>query len=88
MCPIDWFFSLILQTCLPLADMPEEVLRAEIYTQGRSVIDGKKLSAAEYAILQEQLREETNAEAAVSDDLKHLIQLLRLRQLLRRVNPF
>lgn len=87
MCPIDWVFSLLLSTCLPSGDVPEEVLRTEIYTQARSVIDGRKLTAAEYVILNEQLREETNPEGSISDDLKHLIQLLRLRQLLERVNP-
>lgn len=88
MCPIDWVFSLILATCLPPTDVPEEVLRAEIYTHGRSPIDGKKLTASEYALLQERLEEEINVEGVVSNDLKHLIQLLRLRQLLKRVNPF
>ncbi len=89
MCPIDWVFSALLAICLPPADVPEEVLRTEIYTQARSPIDGKKLTAAEYALLQEQLREElTNSEAAISDELKHLVHLLRLRQLLKRVSPF
>ncbi|NET51390.1 MAG: hypothetical protein F6K09_22505, partial [Merismopedia sp. SIO2A8] len=36
-------------------DLPEEVLRTEIITEARSPIDGKPLTAAEYAQLQAQL---------------------------------
>ncbi|MFM7790090.1 MAG: hypothetical protein ACKO90_18825, partial [Microcystis panniformis] len=40
----------------PQEDTPEEVLRAEIYTDARSPIDGKQLSAAEYTEIMEKLR--------------------------------
>jgi len=89
MCPTGWFFSVLLSTCLPVADGPEEVLRTEIYTQARSPIDGRQLTAAEYALLQERLAAEfPNPEDQLSSELRHIIQLLRLRQLLDRVNPF
>lgn len=70
----------------PPEDVPEEVLRTEIITEARSPVDGQPLSAAEYAQLQqEQLTQAPYSQ--VSPDLRHLIFLLRLRQLLNTVNP-
>lgn len=37
----------------PASDIPEEILRTEIITQGRSPIDGTPLTPAEYAALLE-----------------------------------
>lgn len=71
----------------PPEDVPEEVLRAEIITEARSPIDGKPLSAAEYAQLQTQIAEGTFA-PEVNPQLRQLIFLLRLRQLFRTVTPF
>lgn len=71
----------------PPEDIPEEVLRTEIITEARSPIDGKPLTAAEYAQLRAQL-EERSAPAEVSPNIQRLIFLLRLRQLLRTITPF
>lgn len=74
--------------CLPPPqDIPEEVLRTEIITEARSPIDGKPLTAAEYAQLQAQLTEGTNP-PEVSPDFQQLIFVLRLRQLLKKIVPF
>ncbi|MCT7982822.1 glutathione S-transferase [Laspinema sp. A4] len=37
----------------PASDVPEEILRTEIITQGRSPVDGTPLTPAEYAALLE-----------------------------------
>ncbi len=88
MCPIDWVFSALLATCVPAGEPPEEVLRTEIYTHARSPLDGRKLTAAEYVLLQESLREElSNSEATLSPHLRHLIQLLRVRKMLQDLTP-
>jgi len=71
----------------PPEDVPEEVLRTEIITEARSPIDGKPLSAAEYAQLQAQIAEGTFA-PEVNPQLRQLIFLLHLRQLFRTVIPF
>ncbi len=70
---------------LPPADeVPEEVLRTRVILEARSPIDGKPLSAAEYAQLQEQLQD-VNDTGVVPPDLAQLIFLLRFR---RVVQPF
>ncbi len=73
--------------CLPPAeDVPEEVLRTEIITQARSPIDGKPLTAAEYAQLQAELAERATP-PGLHPDIEQIIFLLRLRQLLRTITP-
>jgi len=73
----------------PPEDTPEEVLRAEIYTSARSPVDGRPLSAKEYLEELEQLAESTiPPQYYVSQELRDLIELLRLRRLLRRFIPF
>jgi hypothetical protein len=71
-------------------DPPEEVLRAEIYTDARSPIDGKQLTAAEYVELMEKLRSLDNIppEDFVSPKVREVIDLLRLRKFLRQFIPF
>ncbi|HIK28886.1 MAG: glutathione S-transferase [Oscillatoriaceae bacterium SKW80] len=71
----------------PPEDVPEEILRTEIITEARSPIDGQPITAAEYALLQEQL---TTAPASprLNPDLQHLIFLLRVRKLIRTILPF
>jgi hypothetical protein len=71
-------------------DIPEEVLRAEIYTEARSPVDGRLLSAREYLELQEQLGklDGQTAAALVSPKLRDLIELLKLRRTLRQFIPF
>jgi hypothetical protein len=71
-------------------DTPEEVLRAEIYTDARSPIDGKQLSAAEYTELMEKMRslDSIPPEDLVSPKVREVIDLLRLRKFLRQFIPF
>lgn len=71
-------------------DPPEEVLRAEIYTDARSPIDGKQLTAAEYTELMERLRslDGIPPEDLVSPKVQEVIGLLRLRKFLRQFIPF
>jgi hypothetical protein len=71
-------------------DTPEEVLRAEIYTDARSPIDGKQLSAAEYTELMEKLRslDSIPPEDLVSPKVREVIGLLKLRKFLRQFIPF
>jgi hypothetical protein len=71
-------------------DVPEEVLRAEIYTDARSPLDGRLLTAREYLELQEELSNLDGRTSAslVSPKLRELIELLKLRQTLRQFIPF
>ena len=71
-------------------DLPEEVLRAEIYTDARSPIDGKQLSAAEYTELMEKLRslDSIPPEDFVSPKVREVIGLLKLRKFLKQFIPF
>jgi hypothetical protein len=71
----------------PPEDLPEEVLRTQIITEARSPIDGKPLTAAEYAELKAQLAESPFA-PEVNQKLRDLIVLLRLRQLFKTFTPF
>ncbi|MGB3136212.1 MAG: hypothetical protein WBB18_05340 [Nodosilinea sp.] len=71
----------------PPGEIPEEILRTEVVIEARSPIDGRPISAAEYAALQEQLRD-PNTDAIVNSDIAQLIQLLQLRRALRPVIPF
>lgn len=71
----------------PAEDVPEEVLRTEIITQARSPIDGKLLTAAEYAQLRSQLAEARFA-PEVAPKFQQLIFLLRIRGLIRTIVPF
>lgn len=71
----------------PMDDIPEEVLRTEVIIQARSPLDGEPLSAADYAVLQDRLRD-PNVEAVVSSDLAQLVQLLQLRRVFRPILPF
>lgn len=66
----------------PPEDMPEEVLRTEIFTEARSPIDGEPLTAAEYAELQAQLQTRPyppELSAKVEDTVfrLHLLHLFR-----------
>jgi len=73
--------------CLPPPeDVPEEVLRTEIITEARSPIDGKPLTAAEYAQLRAKLAERPTA-PELNPEIRHVIFLLRLRMLLRTITP-
>ncbi|MFN3927696.1 MAG: hypothetical protein ACK4QL_10355 [Pseudanabaenaceae cyanobacterium] len=76
-------------TLPPPTEVPEEVLRAEIYTSARSPVDGRPLSAQAYLEELHQLAQDTIPPAYyVSQELRELIELLRLRRALRRLLPF
>lgn len=81
-------FPSVVQALPPPEDVPEEILRTEIITEARSPIDGKLLSAAEYAELQASLQLDSPPQPMVSRDIKHLIFLLRLRSQIRLILPF
>ncbi len=70
----------------PQTEIPEEVLRTEIITAANSPIDGKPLTAAEYAELQVQLRD--SPPLKLSPKVRETVFLLRLRQLIRTFAPF
>lgn len=73
----------------PPEDTPEEVLRTEIITEARSPVDGKPLTAAEYAQLQSQLQMQAQAATPpLSPKLRQNIFLLRIRRLFRTFAPF
>lgn len=72
----------------PAEDQPEEVLRTEIILEARSPIDGKPLTAAEYAELQAQIEAENRQIGTVPPRLRELITLLRIRKVLRTILPF
>ena len=71
----------------PPEDVPEEVLRTEIIIEARSPIDGKPLTAAEYAQLKAELSEPSTP-PELNPKIRQLIFLLRLRQLFQTVTPF
>jgi len=71
----------------PPEDLPEEVLRTEIITEARSPVNGKLLSAAEYAELQAELRE-SKYPPQVSSELRQQIFLLNLLHIWNSLNPF
>jgi len=70
----------------PQTEIPEEVLRTEIITAANSPIDGKPLTAAQYAELQVQLQ--VSPPLKLSPKVRETIFLLRLRQLIRTFAPF
>lgn len=70
----------------PMEDIPEEILRTEIITIGRSPIDGKVLTAAEYAQLQTQLQ--IIPPPKLNSQIREKIFMLHLRQTLLQLFPF
>jgi hypothetical protein len=70
----------------PVEDIPEEILRTEIITVGRSPIDGKLLTASEYAQLQAQLQ--ISPPPKLNTQIREQIFLLRLRKTLLQLFPF
>jgi hypothetical protein len=71
----------------PPEETPEEVLRTKIILEARSPIDGKPLTAAEYAQLQADLAQSPYP-PELSSDVQQLIFLLQVRQMLRILTPF
>ncbi len=75
----------------PPEDTPEEVLQSEIYTDARSAVDGRHLTAAEYVEEGETLRaavENQPPERLVSPQVREVIRLLKLRKAIRTFIPF
>jgi hypothetical protein len=72
----------------PPSDPPEEVLRTEIIGEARSAIDGKLLTAQQYAELQAEIEAANQPEAVVPEKGRQLVGLLRLRKLLKTFLPF
>jgi hypothetical protein len=70
----------------PPEDIPEEILRSEIITEGRSPLDNQRLSAREYAELKAELAK-SKYPPELNPKLKQLIFLLKLRQLSRFLIP-
>lgn len=71
----------------PPEETPEEVLRTEIIIEARSPVDGKALTAAEYAELQAQLQTDPTP-PELNSTVQEKIFLLRLRRALRTILPF
>lgn len=70
----------------PPEDLPEEILRTEVITEARSPLNGQPLSAAEYANLQEDLRD-PNDSGVVPSNFREAIFLLRIRRILKPILP-
>jgi hypothetical protein len=70
----------------PAEDIPEEVLRTEIITEGRSPLDGQTLSASEYAELKAQLAQRPYP-PEVAAKMQNLIFLLQIRKLFTIFTP-
>jgi hypothetical protein len=70
----------------PPEDIPEEILRSEIITEGRSPLDNQRLSAREYAELKAELAK-SKYPPELNPKIKQLIFLLKLRQLGRFLIP-
>lgn len=70
----------------PPEDIPEEILRTEILTEARSPVDGKPLTAAEYALLQGKLQ--SRPPPRIDPQISELIFLLRIRRAIRTIIPF
>lgn len=70
----------------PPEDMPEEVLRTEIITEARSPLDGKPLTAAEYAQLQAELAQRSTP-PQLDSNIRQNIFLLQLRRLFQTLTP-
>lgn len=87
--------AIVLPTIAPAAialpppeDLPEEVLRSQVITGARSPIDGRPLTAAEYAELQAELATSPPSQTEVAPQVRRVVNLLKLRKFLKTVFPF
>jgi hypothetical protein len=71
----------------PPEDIPEEILRNEIITEGISIINGEALTASEYAQLEAELAQ-GKYPPEIAAKIRHLIFLLEIRQMINLINPF
>ena len=72
---------------LPPEDIPEEILRTEIFIEARSPIDGKPLTPGEYAQLQAELKTRPYP-PQLNPRVRETVFLLRLRKILKTLFPF
>ncbi len=70
----------------PQEDIPEEILRTQIITTARSPVDGKPLTAGEYAQLQARLQKLPPPK--LDPRIRDQVFLLRLRKTLLQLFPF
>jgi hypothetical protein len=70
----------------PPEDTPEEILRTEIIVEARSPVDGKSLTATEYAELLTQLQ--TSPPPTLTTKIREQVFLLRIRKALLQIFPF
>ena len=68
-------------------DVPEEVLRSEILLDGRSSFDGKRLTATEYAELEQEIEQRNAVEPQVAPKIRRLVGLIKFRKFIKRVLP-
>lgn len=71
----------------PPDDLPEEVLRTEIILEARSPIDGKPLTAVEYAELKEK-KAESPYPPQINSKIRTLVFLLQIRKFVKTIVPF
>ena len=69
------------------SDLPEEVLRSEILLDGRSSFDGKRLTATEYAELEQEIEQRNAVEPQVAPKIRRLVGLIKFRKFIKRVLP-
>ncbi|MDX2212044.1 MAG: hypothetical protein SFY66_02025 [Oculatellaceae cyanobacterium bins.114] len=74
-------------TLPPASDLPEEVARTQIILEARSPIDGRPLSAAEYAELQTRL-ENRDRVPLLRPEIRQIIFLLEFRRGIYDLFPF
>jgi hypothetical protein len=72
----------------PAEDTPEELLRTQIILDARSPIDGKPMTPAEYAELQNQLNASIEPPTELSSKLVNTVRLLKLRKFIKKYLPF
>lgn len=68
-------------------DIPEEVLRTEIILEARSPIDGRPLTASEYAQLQEE-KAKSPYPPQINSKIRTIVFLLEIRRFVKTVLPF
>ncbi|MEG3439129.1 hypothetical protein V0288_18530 [Pannus brasiliensis CCIBt3594] len=77
----------ILAQLPPPEEIPEEVARTEIITEARSPLDNRPLTAAEYALLREEIATSPYP-PEINPKIRQLIALRRLQKLIQIIIPF
>jgi hypothetical protein len=72
----------------PVDEVPEEILRNEVITEARSPLDGKPMTAREYAEFQVELEQANQLKAVPNEKIRKLVGLLKLRKFIKTVLPF